>query len=105
MEYDPEWTSDTDSQDHKPGAITTSSYRLVDKAAMKDEFYDVIVGNICKPQMYEIDDFMEQGRRSLFRLPANTNRFNPTDLLWGLEALRKKKVLNFLQLEYIYVKP
>jgi len=65
----------------------------------KDEFYEVIVGNICKTQMYEIDDFMEQGRHSLFRLPANTNRSNPTDLLWILETLRKKTTLNFLQLE------
>lgn len=81
IEYEPEWSSETDSPDRKPSAIKTASSRLVGNAVMKDEFYEVIVGNICKPQMYEIDDFMGQGRHSLFRLPANTNQFNPTDLL------------------------
>jgi hypothetical protein len=97
--YEAEWSSNTESPDRKSGAITTALSRLVDTAMMVAEFYEVIVGNMCKPRMYEIDDFMEQRRHSLFRLPANTNRFNPTQLLWVLEALRQKTVLNCLQWE------
>ena len=97
--YEAEWSSETDVPDRKLGAITTAVYRLVDAAVMMAEFYEVIVGNICKPRMYEIDDFMEQRRHSLFRLPPNTNRFNPTELLWVLGGRRQKTALNFLQWE------
>jgi hypothetical protein len=57
--YEAEWSSVTDSPDSKPGAITTALSRLVDTAMMKAEFYEVIFGSICKPRMYEIDDFVE----------------------------------------------
>jgi hypothetical protein len=91
--YEAEWSSETDIPDRKLDAITIALSLL----KMKAEFYEVIFGNICKPRMYEIDDFMEQRRHSLFRLCANTYRFNPTEPLWVLAALRQKRVLNFLQ--------
>ena len=84
IEYGAQWSPETDSPGRKPGTITTALSQLVDDAVMTPEFYEVIVGNICKSRMYEVDNFMEQGRHSLFRQPANTNRFNPTDLLWVL---------------------
>ena len=62
----------------------TALSRRVDTSMMMAEFYEVIFRNICKPRMYEIDDFVEQRRHSLFRLPANTNRLNPTEVLWAL---------------------
>jgi hypothetical protein len=97
--FEAELSSEKDTADRKAGVITTALSPLADTAMMTAEFYEVIVENIRKPRMYEIDEFIEQRQHSLFQMPANTNRFNSTDIVWVLESLRRKAFLNFLQWE------